>query len=113
MSWFRVDDGFHTAPEAMAASAGAMRLWTLAGSWSARHGTDGFVPTDLIRLLDDRHRNARRAADHAVSAGLWKPALGGWQFTVWNGPSASELDDRRDRDRDRKRHLRSIPGGVE
>lgn len=79
MSWFRVHDGFHSHPAVRAAllrEPSSLALWTLAGSWSAAHRTDGHVPTGLPPLLVDDH--ATRATEALTRHRLWRRAKGGW-----------------------------------
>jgi hypothetical protein len=81
--WFKVDDRFHHHPKAIAAGPAAIGLWTLAGSWSADHLTDGFIPRHcLASITPDPHR--ARLAKRLVAAGLWDEVPGeGWQFHDW------------------------------
>lgn len=80
MTWFKVDDTLHSHPKAAAASLAALGLWTVAGSWSGNHLTDGFVPDHMIPLLS---RGQSELARELVAAGLWRRARGGYQFHQW------------------------------
>lgn len=85
--WFKVDDGLHSHPKAMAAGQTALGLWVIAGSWSAGEGTGGFVPDFMIpRLSEDGMQSARKL----VAAGLWSRAKGGYQFHEWNERNPDE-----------------------
>jgi hypothetical protein len=77
--WFKVDDKFWSHPKTGDLSDAATALWLRAGSWSAGHLTDGFVPTSKLRLF----RGRQRAATELVGAGLWSAAEGGFQFHDW------------------------------
>lgn len=77
MTWFLVDDGLHAHPKALATSLAALGLWSVAGSWSSRHLTDGFLPDHAIPLLS---RGASELADELVATGLWRRVRGGYQF---------------------------------
>jgi len=81
--WFKVDDRFHSHPKAIAAGPAAIGLWTLAGSWSVEHLTDGFIPRQvLVRLSSDSNRS--RLAKRLVDVGLWEQVGDeGWQFHDW------------------------------
>lgn len=78
--WFKVDDSFHSHPKAAAASLEALGLWTLAGSWSGNHLTDGFVPDHMLPSLS---RGNAQLADELVAAGLWRRTKGGYRFHQW------------------------------
>ncbi|MDX3109699.1 hypothetical protein [Nonomuraea angiospora] len=81
VTWFRVDDGFNSHPKQTAASLTAIGLWTVAGSWSAKHLTDGFVPDHQIPSLS---RGQVELAKELVRAGLWRRTRGGYQFHEWD-----------------------------
>jgi hypothetical protein len=90
MTWFRVDDTFHSHPKSTACSLAALGLWAAAGSWSGSHLTDGFVPEHQVPLLA---RGQSELAAELVRAGLWKRARGGYRFHDWldRNPSAEEV----------------------
>lgn len=70
MTWFRVDDklpGNRKVRKLGGDRLPAMGLWTLCGSWSSDHLTDGFVPSEEVRRYDPKERFARRLVD----VGLW------------------------------------------
>jgi hypothetical protein len=96
MTWFKVDDSFHSHPKVLAADADALGLWVVAGAWSSANLTDGFVPEHVLtRLLPDAADLARKL----VSTGLWKRARGGHQFHDWTDfqPSASDVRTMREK----------------
>ena len=84
MVWFRVDDGFPTSRKVLqipkCRRAGSIGVWTLAGAWSARELTDGFIPT---YALDEVPDGKKYVAD-LVSVGLWHPVEGGWTYHDWH-----------------------------
>ncbi|MEV1245153.1 hypothetical protein [Nonomuraea sp. NPDC049750] len=80
MTWFKVDDSFNSHPKQTAASLSAVGLWAVAGSWSAKHLTDGFVPDHQIPSLS---RGQIELAKELVRAGLWRRTKGGYQFHEW------------------------------
>lgn len=96
MTWFRVDDAFHSHPKATACSLAALGLWVAAGSWSGAHLTDGFVPDHQVPLLA---RGQSELAAELVRAGLWKRARGGYRFHDWldRNPAGEEVKKLRDR----------------
>jgi hypothetical protein len=83
MTWFKVDDGFATSRPILAIPrryrAAAAGLWVLAGTWSAKELTDGFIPDYLIDELASTPAIAR----HLVTAGLWEDAPAGYQLIGW------------------------------
>lgn len=106
MTWFKVDDSFHSHPKALAASPAALGLWVIAGSWSGANLSDGFVPDHVLpRLLPDSAPLAKQLVD----AGLWKRARGGFRFHDWNdfNPKRDDVEEERKAARERMRKLRS------
>lgn len=100
MTWFAVDDSFHSHMKLAELESGgrlaeAISLWTLAGSWSASQLTDGFVPEKQLRKLVPFQ--ASKAAAELVRVGLWTLATGGYQFRDWNHyqPTKSEIEAKR------------------
>jgi hypothetical protein len=81
MVWFKVDDSFHSHPKQMATSLAAVGLWSVAGSWSSDHLTDGFVPDHMIPSLS---RGQAELAKELCAAGLWRRTRGGYQFHQWH-----------------------------
>lgn len=80
MTWFKVDDSFHSHPKVLAASPAALGLWVVAGSWSGATLSEGFIPDHVLpRLLPD----SAPLAKELVTAGLWKRTRGGYRFHDW------------------------------
>lgn len=105
MTWFKVDDSFHSHPKVLATDPAALGLWVVAGAWCSANLTDGFVPDyALPRLLPD----SAELASKLVTAGLWKRAKGGHRFHDWRdfNPSAEEVQAEREAARNRMRDLR-------
>lgn len=67
MSWFPVDDAFHSHPKARKAGMEAVGLWTLAGSHCMAYLTDGFVADWWVK---DKPKGVP-LAKRLVAAGLW------------------------------------------
>lgn len=106
MTWFKVDDSFHSHPKVLAADPAALGLWVVAGAWCGANLTDGFVPDyALPRLLPD----AARLADNLVACRLWKRARGGYRFHDWGdyNPTSDAVKAERAAARDRMRELRA------
>lgn len=84
MPWFNVDDGFADQPATvfLRQHKGGHRaafLWLLAGTWSAKHLTDGEVPGSVVAILGYKTADA----DLLVEAGLWEQTKGGYRFIDW------------------------------
>lgn len=106
VTWFKVDDSFHSHPKVLAASPAALGLWVVAGSWSGANLSDGFVPDHVLpRLLPDSATLAREL----VAVGLWKRARGGYRFHSWGeyNPQRDAVEQERKAARERMRKLRS------
>jgi hypothetical protein len=81
MTWFKVDDTLAFHHKTAKAGNAAMGLWVRAGSWSAAHLTDGFVPEHMIALL-----GTPAQAQRLIKSGLWETADGGYFFHEWSEP---------------------------
>lgn len=105
MTWFKVDDSFHSHPKALATDPAALGLWVIAGSWCGSNLTDGFVPDYVLpRLLP----GCEPLAQKLTAAGLWKRAKGGYRFHDWNeyNPSAESVLAEREAAKERMRRRR-------
>lgn len=109
MPWFRVDDGFHSHPKRLSVSLAAVGLWTVAGSWSSAHLTDGVVPDNVLPLLSP---DAPKLAGELVAAGLWKRRKGGYQFHDWSSrnPSKQAVENERKSNAERQKRWREAHG---
>jgi hypothetical protein len=117
MTWFKVDDGLAFHAKAVAAGNAAMGLWVRAGSWSAHHLTEGFVPAHMAASM-----GSRKEAQRLVAVNLWTECDGGFQFWQWaedgRQPTREQIEtdraaarDRQQRARERARESRR-DGGV-
>jgi len=84
MPWFKVDDSLADHPDIIAlletkAGREGLGLWTIAGSWCARHLTDGLLPASLPRRIGF----TKKHADALVKAGLWEVTDDGYRFRNW------------------------------
>lgn len=80
MPWFLVGDQMHSSPmlrKVAAIEPAAVGLWTVAGSWSSGHLTDGFVSDDDLPWL---FPDALKLAQALVTAGAWKRVRNGYCF---------------------------------
>lgn len=111
MTWFKVDDTFHSHPKALAAEPAALGLWVLAGSWCSANLTDGFVPDyALPRILPD----SAPLAEKLVACRLWKRTRGGYRFHDFAdyNPTAEVVQDERKAARERMRKVRASRKGA-
>jgi hypothetical protein len=106
VTWFRIDDSFVGHPKVVALATvagkhrkGALALWTLAGAWSSRHLTDGFVPSGVLSMLGGTPAEARAL----VAAELWDVVPDGFQFHDWSdwNPLRSHVEEKRKATRER------------
>ena len=109
MPWFMVDDKLHSHRKTVRAGVQAMGLWVIAGSWSADHLEDGFVPSYVADRID---RDAEMHAAELVTAGLWlvaeKNGDQGWQFHDWDEfqPTREAVEAKREAARERMARVR-------
>lgn len=108
MPWFKVDDGLHSHPKPRKAGLAAMGLWSVAGSWSAQHAQEGFVPDWFVSSWPQ----GRKRADDLVESGLWeigeREGIAGWWFHDWDHfqPTREEIERDREHNRERQRRFR-------
>lgn len=81
MVWFNVDDGFWSHPKVLELPDEAVALWVRAGSYCAKHLTDGQVKAGTLRVLGAD----QGAATALVLADLWTWDEAGrcWWFHDW------------------------------
>ena len=114
MPWMKIDDSFESHPKVKSIPKGkrtkAIGLWTLAGSWCARHLTDGFVPSYMVVELG----GTRAESSLLVSASLWREVDGGFAFHDWTDhqPSRAKVEEERGAARERMRSARERKKGV-
>ena len=108
MVWFNVDDGLTTSPKVLAIPREqrlvCIGLWTMAGSWSGQHLTDGEIPEFMLAEwgADLSHGTA------LVDVGLWQKTSKGYRFHAWKEyqQSRADVEAKRERDRQRKQEYR-------
>lgn len=113
MTWFLVDDGFHSHSKARKVAAkcpAALGLWVIAGSWCSDKLTDGFVPDDDLPWLLP---GAEELAAELVAARLWRRVKGGYQFHDFGDVNKLKAQVMADREaaKERMRRLRSREQG--
>jgi len=92
MTWFRIDDGFHSHPKVLRAGNTALGLWTRCGAWSSHYLTDGFIPVTIAQSF-----GSRADASALVTAGLWVKTDGGYRMHDFHdhNPTADEVREKR------------------
>lgn len=113
MTWFRVDDSLHDHSKIRKVAAkapAALALWLIAGSWSSKKLTEGFIPDDDLPWLIP---GAEQLAAELVAARLWRRVKGGYQYHDWlsYNPSAEQVETERAKARERMRSLRAGRSG--
>ena len=109
MTWFKMDDKFHSSEpvrriprEIRMAACG---LFAVAGTWSADHLKDGLVPDFMLEEWGATIEQAQAL----VKVGLWRKARNGYRFREWSPwqPTRAEIELNRAQERDRKKAYRA------
>jgi hypothetical protein len=96
MTWFKVDDAFYDHPKSADLPDSAVALWTRAGSYCAKHLTDGVITDRRARKMCDNPDEAIKAL---IEAEMWEPVEdGSYHFHDWDRyqPSREEVMAERD-----------------
>lgn len=126
LAWFKVDDGFYSSPKVLsirrAQRLPALGLWVAAGTWSAKHLTDGVIPSYMLEEFGAEVSHG----DILVTAGLWRRDGEDYVFHDWADyqPVRSDVMANREKERRRKEAYRKkveesrentgqSPGGTE
>lgn len=87
MATFAVDDRLHSSVKLASIPRrhrlAALGLWTIAGSWSAKQGTDGFIPSYMPREFSA----TPALVQCLVDAALWHVSADGedgWHIVSWD-----------------------------
>lgn len=109
MTWFKVDDGFYDHPKVEQMPNAAVGLWVKAGTWCAKHETDGVIPASRVKALKGTASQIRAL----IECGLWcetTTSLGAkaYSFRDWLDyqPSREEREEERASWREKKRKSR-------
>jgi hypothetical protein len=103
MPWFYVDDDMAFNRKIVAAGNAAVGLWSRAGSWSRKEGTNGFVPTAMARSLGSVGQ-IKALVDNT----LWHKVPGGYAFHQWD----DRYDPAKEQERREKRAAAGRLGGL-
>jgi len=85
--------------------AAALGFYAAGLLYTMKHLTDGFLPTAVVEELGFADKPLQ-AADAMVKVGLWDAVEGGYKVHDFHdfNPAASDVQARRQRDRERKQH---------
>lgn len=80
MSWVKVDDQFFRHPKVLAAGRDARDLYLVGLCYCAQGLTDGFIPSQALRVLaaEAEIDTGPASAARLVETGLWEPTEGGY-----------------------------------
>lgn len=107
--FFPVPDEVYSSPKYLELSDSAMALYTRAGSWSAHHLEDGYVPSTVLALF----QASEQTAEELVAQRVWRRSRGGFQYVDWpRQATKSYVEAERERNREKqKRHRQRHNGG--
>ena len=110
MAWFKVDDGFYDHPKVEELPNAAVGLWVKAGTWCAKHETDGVIPATRVKAFKGTASQIRAL----IECGLWSETTTNsgakaYSFRDWFDyqPSREEREEERALWREKKRKSRS------
>lgn len=110
MAWFKVDDGFYDHPKVEELPNAAVGLWVKAGTWCAKHETDGVIPATRVKAFKGTASQIRAL----IECGLWSETTTNsgakaYSFRDWFDyqPSREEREKERALWREKKRKSRS------
>jgi hypothetical protein len=106
VTWFYVDDKFWSHPKTIGISLSAVGVWTMAGTWCMAHLTDGYIPSDALRMVC--RRKTLKEEQELVIRNLWTEVGDGYQFVDWLQWQRSReyIESKRAASRDRQRKHR-------
>jgi hypothetical protein len=112
MSWARIDDQLAFHRKVVSAGNASVGAWIRMLTWCAAHLSDGRVPESIARIIATQDE-----IDRSVRAGLLEQSGNDYvihDYLQWN-PSAEEVRQQRELDRERKRGRKSNgnPNGVQ
>lgn len=115
MTWARIDDNFSTHRKFFHAGPEGVAFFVAALCYSARHASDGFVPTeDLFVVYPWPNLKPKKIAEQLVSVGLLDRVEGGFQvhdYLTFN-ESRTEILAKRANNLSRQKKKRALVAGV-
>lgn len=110
MAWFKVDDGFYDHPKIENLTMAARGLWLTAGTWCAKHLTDGVISKKRVRQLG----GTPAQINGLIDAGLWiethdDSGAECYAFHDWFDmqPSRKQVHEKREIEQQKKREWRA------
>ena len=110
MAWFKVDDGFYDHPKIENLTMAARGLWLTAGTWCAKHLTDGLISKKRVRQLGGTPAQIKGL----LEAGLWietqdEQGADAYAFHDWLDmqPSRKQIYEKREIEQQKKREWRA------
>lgn len=113
MTWVRLDDQFFRHAKARAAGRDGRALYLAALCFASANLTDGIIRAIDLPLVAAEAEVRPATSKRLVDAGLWDVVDGGWQIHDWahRNPSADEIRERREKEREKKQRYRRGPNG--
>lgn len=119
MSWLKIDDRLWSHRKIVEVGDRALGVWLRLACWSAQHEEDGRIPRGILVMLTGSERSDQVQA--LLEAGMLDEGDQGSVFVhdfLKYNPSRSDLEAKREVDRERKRHgfrreSQRIPSGNE
>lgn len=107
MTWSKLDDKFHSHPKVRRAwgeSRASIGLHALAMSYAGQYETDGAVPGWFVEGVIADESDRQSAVDALIKHGLWTAVGDGYEIHDYLdfNPSHKSLEEKRERDRQRK-----------
>lgn len=114
MSWFKIDDGFHCHPKALAAGNAAIGLWTRLGAYSSDQLLDGFVPDAIAKGYGTRLELKRLLAVRLLQPGEHPDFGPGYYLHDYHdyNPTADTVRATRDAAAERQKRWRERKASV-
>jgi len=111
MPYVKIEDGIFRNPKVVAVSSGAKLLYVASICYSGSSLTDGFVPSNGVRMIagDVALASPAKLTKELVHAGLWQEVAGGYQvhdYLVYN-ESSEKVQAKKDAARERMNKRRS------
>ena len=99
MTWFKIDDGFYDHPKVDDLPLSAVGLWTLTGTYAARHLSNGVITDLRVRKFGGTNDDVTAL----LTAGLWDTCDEGYQFRNWTEYQPTRESVEAEREKNRKR----------
>lgn len=112
MTWTKIGDGFIDEPSILVLSRDARLLYIECLVWSNRHGTDGAIPSYVLRRITDAD-DPMSCVRALVDAGKWVETDDGWETVDFlkDQPSAADVARTQRFATERQRRQRQHRGG--